>query len=319
MDSRVIYSSGDFEYRFRHDWAKLPSELSSLAACGITMDSKGFVYTGLKLGENGIIAIMDHDGQYVGKICEEYGIKSIHGIYADRDDTLWFSDVQDNYLYHTNNNGELIARFGGPDKCSNSGYNPELPWPGPLDSITHAAEPFNQPAKLVRAASGDIYVADGYCNAAMHRFDSEMNLIKTWGGAGTGAGQFRLPHSVWEDAKGRIWIADRVNNRVQVFDDDGVYIAKFEGMHAPSDIWGDARHVYVVENKGGLSIFNMELKLVASLGYASTNWNGCPLGCHSMCGDTQGTGMLYLAELKNDLPFAVLEPVRQINSKPAKR
>ena len=304
MDSSVVYSSGEFAYRFIHDWAKLPEELTGKAACGITIDDLGFIYTGLKLEDVCVVAVLDKEGNFVRSFGEKLGLKTIHGIWADDDRSLWFSDVNENRLYHTDNDGNVLSVAGGPDACSDTGYNPHLPWPGPLDSIVRVGEPFNQPTKLIRASNGEIYVSDGYGNAALHKFDKELNLLKTWGGPGNAPGQFRLPHAVWEDGFGRIWVADRENGRTQIFDKDGSFLSMFEDMHAPSDIWGDKEHIYVVENKGGISIFDMVPRLVARLGYPSLGWNGCPIGCHSMCGDE--TGALYLAEIKTDNPLSKL-------------
>ena len=75
--------------------------------------------------------------------------------------------------------------------------------------------PFNHPADIAIAPNGDIYVADGYGNSSVHRFSAEGKHLMTWGGPGKGRGQFTTPHGIWVDARDRVFVADRENDRVQ--------------------------------------------------------------------------------------------------------
>src|SRR5581483_8410615 len=84
--------------------------------------------------------------------------------------------------------------------------------------------PFNHPADVTVAPSGDIYVADGYANSTVHRFAPDGTLRRTWGRPGRGPGEFTTPHAVRVHPDGRVIVADRENDRVQVFSPDGEYL-----------------------------------------------------------------------------------------------
>ena len=99
------------------------------------------------------------------------------------------------------------------------------------------------------AKSGDIYVSDGYRNAAIHRFNAAGELISTWGeGVGSGPGQFRVPHGLGVGPDGRVYVADRENDRVQVFTADGKFITQWLDIQRPQHIAFDPEgRVYVAE------------------------------------------------------------------------
>ncbi|HIN72807.1 MAG TPA: 6-bladed beta-propeller, partial [Dehalococcoidia bacterium] len=94
------------------------------------------------------------------------------------------------------------------------------------DKITVLAEHLNA-VILAVAANGDIFVADGYANCEVHRFSADGKHLKSWGSPGSGPGEFTLPHGAWVDSKGQVLIADRENNRIQVFSQDGDFISQW--------------------------------------------------------------------------------------------
>ncbi len=104
---------------------------------------------------------------------------------------------------------------------------------------------------------GNLYVTDGYGNARVHRYSAEGRLIQSWGQPGIGPGQFHLPHGLWAHADGRIFVADRENDRIQIFTSDGVCIDEWLDVQRPSDIYIDHLGlVYAAEGpvrKGSLS------------------------------------------------------------------
>src|SRR5439155_15039166 len=114
-----------------------------------------------------------------------------------------------------------------------SGYD------GTLESIIRGGPPFNRPTNLAVAPSGDVYVSDGYGNCRVHRYAADGKLIGSWGEPGSGPGQFILPHSVWVAADGRVLVADRENDRIQVFSPSGEYLTEW-GALRPTDVCTDA-------------------------------------------------------------------------------
>jgi NHL repeat len=115
-------------------------------------------------------------------------------------------------------------------------------------SIVRGGPPYNRPTNLSVTRSGDIYVSDGYGNARLHRFDPSGDLVESWGQPGTGPSQFRTPHGLWAHRDGRIFVADRENDRIQIFTGDGQYMTEWTDVRRPQDIFVDDNDiVYVAE------------------------------------------------------------------------
>lgn len=87
--------------------------------------------------------------------------------------------------------------------------------------VTHGGGPFNLPTDIDLTPAGEIFVTDGYGNARVHKFAADGTHLLFWGEPGTGPGEFNLPHAVWVARDGRVLVADRENDRVQVFDQNG--------------------------------------------------------------------------------------------------
>ena len=112
-----------------------------------------------------------------------------------------------------------------PDELSSTAYQ----------SVTHGGGPFNMPAGIALNEQGQIFIADGYANARVHKFSPQGELLLSWGEPGVGPGEFNLPHGVWIDRFDRVLVADRENDRVQVFTQDGEYLETW-----PTELIGPA-------------------------------------------------------------------------------
>lgn len=159
---------------------------------------------------------------------------------------------------------------------------------GGLGRRHRPGEPFNAPCDVAFAPNGDIYVADGYANALVHRFSAAGAPLGAWGRPGRGPGAFCTPHSVWVLADGRVAVADRENHRVQIFDAGGGFLSEITDLHKPMDVHGGpGDSLYVTDQVPRLSLFGADGRL---LGRCRPVLNGA----HGMWRDP--SGILYLAE-----------------------
>ena len=96
---------------------------------------------------------------------------------------------------------------------------------------------FNKPTDVAITPSGNIFVSDGYGNNRIVHFDAQGRFVKTWGRLGVGPGEFSLPHAIAVDSKGRLYVADRNNARVQLFDQKGNFLSEWRHLQVPWGIW----------------------------------------------------------------------------------
>lgn len=148
--------------------------------------------------------------------------------------------------------------------------------------------PFNHPTDVAFAPSGEFYVSDGYAGWHVHRFAADGTHLATWGAFGSGFGEFLEPHSLWCLPNGRVVVVDRCNNRLQVFDAEGVFLEEWTGFHRPVGIWGAAGgDVFVSDQVPSLHRISQN---GTRLGRARPVLNGA----HGIFGSPDGT--IYLAE-----------------------
>jgi len=120
-----------------------------------------------------------------------------------------------------------------------------------------SGEPFHRCTHTALSPEGDLYVSDGYGNARVHKFAPDGTRLLSWGEAGTDPGQFNIPHNICCDGDGWVYVADRENHRVQVFDGNGKYEAQWNNMHRPSGLFmerGPHPRFYVGEIGGGMAV-----------------------------------------------------------------
>ena len=120
-----------------------------------------------------------------------------------------------------------------------------------------SGEPFHRCTHTALSPQGDLYVSDGYGNARVHKFAPNGKLLRSWGEPGTDPGQFNIPHNICCDADGWVYVADRENHRVQVFDGNGQYETQWNNMHRPSGLYlerGPQPRFYVGEIGGGMGV-----------------------------------------------------------------
>jgi hypothetical protein len=210
----VTLGSGEHRYRVVENWAKLPDgwNLTDVAAVGV--DSKDRIYV-FNRGEHPMV-VLNRDGSFI-KNWGEGLFKRAHGLHIDSDDNLYCTDDGDHTVRKCSADGKVLLTIGIPDK------------PAPYMS----GEPFHRCTHTALSPKGEIYVSDGYGNACVHKYTPDGKLIKTWGEPGSDEGQFNIVHNIVTDEDGWVYVADRENHRVQVFDGNGKYETQWNNLHRP--------------------------------------------------------------------------------------
>jgi hypothetical protein len=208
----TIVGSGEFTYRVEEGWGKLPDGWSLGDVGGICIDRQDRVYVFNRGGHP--MVIFDSQGNFL-KSWGEGMFQRPHSISMAPDDTIYCVDEGNHCVYKCTLDGEVLFTLGTPGEAA-----PEF-----------SGKPFNRPTQVALSPEGDIYVADGYGNARVHKFSADGKHILSWGEYGTDPGQFNIVHNICCDSAGRVYVADRENHRIQVFDGDGRFIEQWNNLH----------------------------------------------------------------------------------------
>jgi NHL repeat len=209
---------------------------------GVATDAEDRVYVANR-GEHPVI-VYDREGRFLGSWGEGVFTRP-HGI-TITDGVVYCVDDGDHTVRAFTPEGQLRWTLGTAHRPSDTGYQADAP--GNLRTIKRSAGPFHRPTRLAVAPGGELYVADGYGNARIHRFSPAGELLQSWGEPGDGPGQFNLPHSVWVHTDGRVFVCDRENDRIQIFSPTGELLAMWTEVTRPGDLFIDQKErVYVGE------------------------------------------------------------------------
>jgi DNA-binding beta-propeller fold protein YncE len=228
--------------------------------------------------------VFDRDGNYLSS----WGAGAFafpHAIRADKNNNLWLVDRDHGQMMLFSTSGELLRTIGTKGQRSDTGVPPDDMSSGAYRKVTHGGGPFNLPTDIDLTSSGEMFITDGYGNARVHKFAADGTHLFSWGEPGTAPGQFNLPHGVWIDKHGRVLVADRENDRVQVFDQDGKLLQVWPTpLIGPAFFYVDADDiVYIPEHNGGLvSVLTLEGERLAQWGDPSFR------SCHGIWGDSRG-------------------------------
>ncbi len=268
-------------HRLVEDWTQLPKGWNIGEAVSVDVDSDDNVWF-FHRGDRKVIQF-DRNGRVLDA-WEDMPISSSHGLQVDADDNIWLVDVNGHRVMKCDRNGRVrmvITNPGGSPGNNDSKYA------------------FNRPTGLAFAANGDFYVSDGYVNSRVVKYSKNGKYITHWGKEGTGDGEFNLVHDVTVDKDGLVYVADRTNARVQVFDSNGKFLRKWPDVGNP---WG----LHYVEKENAIYMTDGHNNRVVKL-----NLDGEVLGVLGQFGKMPGdfdfahhltvdsTGAIYVTEIKN--------------------
>ncbi|MEM7016813.1 MAG: peptidyl-alpha-hydroxyglycine alpha-amidating lyase family protein [Pseudomonadota bacterium] len=292
------------EYEVVEGWEKLPEGWSFVEVAGVATDSQDRVYV-FNRSEHPMI-VFDADGNFLNAWGEGM-FTNPHGIYISPDDRVYCADNFDHTVRILSLDGELERTLGNKDQPSDSGFvagkSPVLKGAGPFNGVTNIA----------LSQAGDLYISDGYGNSRVHKFTGDGDYEFSWGEPGHGPGEFNLPHAIAIDKHDRIYVADRENSRIQVFNIDGTYIEAWDHVIRPDDLYIDAEeNMYVAElgERAGkapntkiephtpharVSIMTLEGDVITQFGTDEPTEPGSFFAPHGIWADSKGD--LYVGEV----------------------
>jgi hypothetical protein len=260
----VILGTDGYRYEVVENWAKLPDGWAfdaDVAAVGVDKDDHVYAFS---RGAHPMM-IFDRHGNFL-RSWGEGTFRRPHGVHMAPDGTVFLTDDGDHTVRNCTLEGKVLLTLGIAGK------------PAPYMS----GEPFHRCTHTALSPKGEIYVSDGYGNAKVHKYSPDGKLIKSWGEPGTDPGQFNIVHNIVTDAEGWVYVADRENHRVQVFDGNGRYETQWVNMHRPCGLYccRGTRPQFIIGELGPamavnrnhpnlgprLSIVDGEGKVVARLG-----------------------------------------------------
>ncbi|MBI4902792.1 MAG: hypothetical protein HY820_04105 [Acidobacteria bacterium] len=264
------------------NWPALPKGWNFGEVSGVDVDRNDNVW----VFHRGQHPVMQFDKN--GKLLQAWAnvpVKSSHGIRVDPDGNVWLVDVAGHQIMKMSRDGRvnMVISNAGQAAAANN-------------DVKYG---FNRPTALTFHPNGDLYVSDGYVNSRIVRYNKNLEYVQHWGKKGKGDGEFDTAHDVTVDRRGRVYVADRANNRVQIFDASGQFLGKWTDLGQP---WG----LYYAKNEDSIYMADGENNRVIKV-----NLDGQIQGVLGGFGKAPGkfdfahhlavdsSGSIYVAEIKN--------------------
>jgi len=276
--------NGKYTYTEVQNWAKLPAGENFAMVSAVAADSQDRVYAFQR--KDPPIVIFDREGNFLGS-WGNGAFQFAHGIYIEND-IVYLTDRDSSVCLVYTLDGKPLQMLGKHGVHSDTGCEKAG------DLCPRAAGPFNYPTEMVPHPSGDLFVSDGYRNARVHRFDPEGHLKYSWGQPGkTGRGEFHLPHSLALH-EGLIYVCDRENHRLQVFNTEGEHISTWTDIQRPMDISVDPDGMLVV-SEGSVNKSSARVSVLDREGNVLSRFN-CRGPGHGSWVDSHGDIYVGLGE-----------------------
>jgi sugar lactone lactonase YvrE len=277
----TMAQAADGDYQLVENWAQLPQGMQWGVMSAVDIDSHGTIYAfkrsepGEKAGDmSSMVMVLDPHGKFL-RSWGQHTFSSAHGLRVLRDGFIWITDKTGDQVFKFSPDGELLMTLG---KKGVAGDN-------------NSTDALNGPSDVVIGKNGDIFVSDGEStNTRVVKFSKDGKFIKFWGTKGAGPGELDLPHNIAMDSEGRLYVADRTNKRIQVFDQDGKYLDQMTQFGAPAAIFitkDDMLYVVAGAPENRLTIGTKDGKVLSRIeGLNAPHWVA-----------VDSSGAVYVAEV----------------------
>lgn len=238
----------------------LPAGTTMGASASVAFDANGHLLV-LTRGAQAFFEF-DENGTFIRSFGDGLFTRA-HGLRLDVGGNIWATDVGAHVVYKLSPQGQVLLTLG--TKGAAGEWNDAA-----------GSRKLNQPNDVAIARNGDVFVVQGHTpgargDARVLKFDKSGTFIKSWGGKGKGPGQFEVAHGIAIDAQGLLWVADRENQRIQIFDADGTFVREIKYAGLPCSLDIGRQNIYMVNGFAG-QILQMDLtgKVLAATGKAGT-------------------------------------------------
>lgn len=282
----MVIEAGERQYQLVDEWGMLPTGWLWGQVGDVATDSRDRVHVFTRTDHP--YMIFDKSGELEWSWGQ--GIfEDAHGICIAPDDSVFLVDRSPQVAFKFSHDLRHLFTMGTRNKPADTGWTDES------RTVKYAGPPFHHPTNVGLSPNGEFYVSDGYRNCRVHKYSADGTLLFSWGEPGTGPGQFDLVHGVWEH-KGKVYVCDRQNNRIQIFNPEGKYLAMWDGFLQPCKIYIDKDDImYIAELGSRVSILDLEGNLLGRWGGERSHAPGVFWAPHGIAVDSQGD--LYVAEV----------------------
>jgi DNA-binding beta-propeller fold protein YncE len=238
----------------------LPAGMTMGASASVTFDARGHMLV-LTRGAQPFFEF-DENGKFVRAFGDGLFTRA-HGLRLDGDGNIWATDVGAHVVYKLNTQGQVLLTLGTKGEA------------GEWNEAT-GSHKLNQPNDVAITRNGDLFIVQGHTpgprgDARVLKFDKNGKFVKSWGGKGKAPGQFEVAHGIAIDAKGLLWVTDRENQRIQVFDADGTFVREMKYAGLPCSLDIGQQYIYMVNGFAGQILqLNLDGKVLAATGKAGT-------------------------------------------------
>jgi DNA-binding beta-propeller fold protein YncE len=326
----VQASAPDIPFDSVADFFKLPDGMNFGEVPGVAVDSKGRIYVftrsnsamGPAFGPTAAQLLeFGPKGEFLREIGKNlYGWSFAHTVRIDKDDNIWAVDKGSDMIIKFNQAGRVLWVFGRRQESADGAE----PWEHPNPPLPAQDGRFRQPTDVAWDSQGNTYITDGYVNSRVAKYDKNGDWVKQWGVKGNGPGQFNTPHAIAIDKNDNIYVGDRGNQRIQIFDTDGRFLRQWkieippapgtkavngatpppgsmEGVGAPNSVCitpGQNQVMFVGESTWPGRIFKVTLdgKVLGIIGKSGRNLKQFS-GAHQLACPSEND--LYVAESSN--------------------
>jgi DNA-binding beta-propeller fold protein YncE len=252
----VPQNAPELDYVVVANSVTLPPAVMPGAPASVAFDSKGHMFVFYRGAQP--LMEFDADGKFIRNVGDGLSFRRAHGMRIDSEDNIWVTDVGAHVVVKLNPQGQVLLTIGTKGEAGD--------WNEAAQS-----RHLNEPNDLAIGRNGDIFVVQGHTpgkgDPRVLKFDSKGNFVKSWGGEGTEPGQFDVAHGIAIDAKGLVWVADRENQRIQIFDQDGNFVRQLKYAGLPCSLQIGPQYIYMVNGFAGqLLRLDLEGNVLAATG-----------------------------------------------------